>query len=85
MPKPWVLNPAQLLEEELAALGCGATEWRWALSVLHSRCFLEGPAATHMVAPGIDMANHSASPNASVRCALQSAADMGASDTLMAH
>ena len=48
---------------------CSTPElWARCHSLLHSRCFVEGPAAAHQIAPGIDMANHSFSPNATVRC-----------------
>ena len=57
----------QELEEDLERLGCSRQAFDWAVSVLHSRCFIEGPNSRHMTVPGIDMANHSFSPNASVR------------------
>jgi hypothetical protein len=38
----------------------------WALSVVHSRSFIQ--ASTHLVVPGIDMANHTHDPSAQVRC-----------------
>lgn len=57
----------QELQEELAQLGCGREDFDWAVAVLHSRCFVEGPNKTHMVVPGVDMANHSFTPNAAVR------------------
>lgn len=58
----------QELKEDLELVGCGRKEFDWAVSVLHSRCFIEGPNSTHMTVPGVDMANHSFTPNASVRC-----------------
>lgn len=57
----------QELEEDLERLGCSRQDFDWAVSLLHSRCFIEGPNSRHMTVPGIDMANHSFSPNASVR------------------
>lgn len=57
----------QELQEELTQLGCGREDFDWAVAVLHSRCFVEGPNRTHMVVPGVDMANHSFTPNAAVR------------------
>lgn len=57
----------QELQEELAQLGCDREDFDWAVAVLHSRCFVEGPNGTHMVVPGVDMANHSFTPNAAVR------------------
>lgn len=48
-------------------MGYGWEDLRWALSVLHSRCFTVGLPAVHLTAPGIDMVNHTATPNASVR------------------
>ena len=48
---------------------CGRAVWQRCNSLLHSRCFVEGPTAVHQIAPGIDMANHSFTPNATVRCA----------------
>lgn len=57
----------QELQEELAQLGCGREDFDWAVAVLHSRCFVEGPNRTHMVVPGVDMANHAFMPNAAVR------------------
>lgn len=58
----------QELQEELAQLGCGREDFDWAVAVPHSRCFVEGPNRIHMVVPGVDMANHSFTPNAAVRC-----------------
>ena len=57
----------QELQEELAQLGYDRKDFDWAVAVLHSRCFVEGPNRTHMVVPGVDMANHSFMPNAAVR------------------
>ena len=48
-------------------MGFGWPELQWALSVLHSRCFTVGSPAGHLTAPGIDMANHTFTPNATVR------------------
>jgi len=49
-------------------VGCNRQDFDWAVSVLHSRCFIQGPQSIHMTVPGVDMANHSFSPNATVRC-----------------
>ena len=57
----------QVLQDDLELLSCGQKDFDWAVSVLHSRCFIEGPASTHMTVPGVDMANHSFTPSASVR------------------
>lgn len=57
----------QECEEDLTDMGCSKQDFDWAVSVLHSRCFIEGPAAVHMSVPGVDMANHSFTPNATVR------------------
>jgi len=51
-------------------VGCNRQDFDWAVSVLHSRCFIHGPQSIHMTVPGVDMANHSFSPNAAVRCRL---------------
>lgn len=51
-------------------VGCNRKDFDWAVSVLHSRCFIQGPQSIHMTVPGVDMANHSFSPNATVRCTL---------------
>ena len=48
-------------------MGYGWPELQWALSVLHSRCFTVGNPVVHLTSPGIDMANHSVNPNATVR------------------
>ena len=59
-------------EAELAELGYSWEGLRWAMSVLHSRCFtLGGPAGApvHLTVPGVDMANHTFQANATVRCA----------------
>ena len=61
------VTDGQELKEDLELVGCGRKEFDWAVSVLHSRCFIEGPNSTHMTVPGVDMANHSFTPNASVR------------------
>jgi len=60
----------QELEEDLEVVGCNRQDFDWAVSVLHSRCFIHGPQSIHMTVPGVDMANHSFSPNATVRCRL---------------
>ncbi|KAL3138967.1 hypothetical protein ABBQ32_005776 [Trebouxia sp. C0010 RCD-2024] len=56
------------LQEDLGRLGYGRQDFDWAVAVLHSRCFVFGRSSTHMVVPGVDMANHSFTPNAAVRC-----------------
>ncbi len=57
--------------EELDKMGYMWADLQWALSVLHSRCFTvgftAGSPAVHLTAPGIDMVNHTFTPNASVR------------------
>ena len=58
----------QELHEELEQLGYGRQDFDWAVAVLHSRCCVYGRSSTHMVVPGVDMANHSFTPNAAVRC-----------------
>ena len=50
-------------------MGYQWSDLQWALSVLHSRCFTRGSPALHLTAPGIDMANHTFTPNATVRYA----------------
>ena len=62
-------DPPQL--QEYGEGTCSEDLWRRCHSLLHSRCFVEGPSAVHQVAPGIDMANHSSTPNAMVRCVSQ--------------
>ena len=57
----------QELQEDLGQLGYGRQDFDWAVAVLHSRCFVYGRSSTHMVVPGVDMANHSFTPNAAVR------------------
>ena len=72
----------QELQEELAQLGYGREDFDWAVAVLHSRCFVEGLNRIHMVAPGIDMTNHSFTPNAAVRSeSFQIVADLAGGDT----
>ncbi len=65
-----VWDDVQELEEDLEVVGCNRQDFDWAVSVLHSRCFIQGPQSIHMTVPGVDMANHSFSPNATVRCPL---------------
>ncbi|EIE20058.1 hypothetical protein COCSUDRAFT_57780 [Coccomyxa subellipsoidea C-169] len=48
-------------------MGCGWEDVQWAMSVLHSRCFLVGSPPVHTSVPGVDMANHSFEPSAAVR------------------
>lgn len=38
----------------------------WTLSLVHSRSFAQ--AGRHVWVPGIDMANHTLAPNATIRC-----------------
>ena len=59
---------AQALQAPLAAVGSDEQRWLWALSVAHSRSFLLGSAAAHLIVPSIGMANHSAEPNAAMWC-----------------
>jgi hypothetical protein len=58
-------------------MGCGWEDVKWALSVLHSRCFTVGSPAVHLTVPGIDMANHSFQPNAIVRSVSEGSARLG--------
>ncbi|DBB02689.1 TPA: hypothetical protein ACH3X3_011645 [Trebouxia sp. C0006] len=67
----------QELEEDLEVVGCNRQDFDWAVSVLHSRCFIHGPQSIHMTVPGVDMANHSFSPNAAVRCVYSPEASQG--------
>ncbi len=46
--------------------GVGRADWIWAWSMVHSRSFRDGNHH-HLVVPGVDLANHSFSPSASVR------------------
>mmetsp|Transcript_10299 Transcript_10299/g.29398 ORF Transcript_10299/g.29398 Transcript_10299/m.29398 type:complete len:493 (+) Transcript_10299:214-1692(+) len=55
------------LEGEIQSLGFSEEDYSWAVSVLHSRCFCIQPGDLHVAVPGIDMANHSFTPNAGVR------------------
>lgn len=45
--------------------------------MLQSRCFFEATAGRHMAVPGVDMANHSYQPNATVRLVHSPAACQG--------
>jgi len=56
----------EVLQEELQAMGCSYQDFLAAVQVLHSRCFFQPETSCHMAVPGIDMANHSATPNAQV-------------------
>jgi hypothetical protein len=51
----------------LQGMGYGWEDVQWAMSVLHSRCFLVGSPPVHTSVPGVDMANHSFDPSAAVR------------------
>lgn len=48
----------------------------WALSLVHSRSFVQ--AGRHVWVPGIDMANHTLEPNATIRCLQSPGASQGA-------
>lgn len=54
--------------ETLEQMSCSWEDVRWAMSVLHSRCFLVGSPPVRTIVPGVDMANHSFEPSAAVRC-----------------
>jgi hypothetical protein len=45
--------------------------------VLHSRCFFDPGSQRHLAVPGVDMCNHSFTPNASVRVLNSPAACQG--------
>ncbi|BDA45282.1 hypothetical protein COCOBI_07-0690 [Coccomyxa sp. Obi] len=53
--------------ERLEQMGCSWEDVQWAMSVLHSRCFLVGSPPVRTIVPGVDMANHSFEPSAAVR------------------
>ena len=63
----------QVLEEELHDLEANEGDFLQALSTVHSRVFIratesaDGANLDYVIAPGIDMANHSFWPNASVQ------------------
>ena len=60
----------QALKADLAHMGASSADLIWATSLAHSRSFAvggPGDVVTHIIAPGIDLANHSWTPNASVR------------------
>ena len=44
-------------------------KFRWAVSMAHSRAFVTNVNGrlTHIIVPGVDMANHCPEPSASVR------------------
>jgi hypothetical protein len=71
MQNPHCLLHVQFERDCLERMGCGWADVRWAMSVLHSRCFIVAHpttvAAVHLTVPGIDMANHSFQPSATVR------------------
>ncbi|DBA83723.1 TPA: hypothetical protein ACH3X1_006258 [Trebouxia sp. C0004] len=67
----------QELEKDLEVVGCNRQDFDWAVSVLHSRCFIQGPQSIHMTVPGVDLANHSFSFNATVRCVYSPEATQG--------
>ena len=48
----------------------------WALSLVHSRSFVQ--AGRHVWVPGIDMANHTLEPSATIRCLQSPGASQGA-------
>ena len=57
----------QTERERLEKMRCSWEDMQWAMSVLHSRCFLVGSPPVHTIVPGVDMANHSSEPSAAVR------------------
>ena len=60
----------QVLAEDLDAMGACEADLVWAVSLAHSRSFAvpdSNESVTHVIAPGIDMANHSPEPTAWVR------------------
>ncbi|KAG2439439.1 hypothetical protein HXX76_004795 [Chlamydomonas incerta] len=57
----------EVVRPELDAIGCGWEDFLWAVQVFHSRCFFEPTSGRHMTVPGVDMANHTATPSAGVR------------------
>jgi hypothetical protein len=66
------LREAALMRGALAAAraaappGAEASRVAWALSLVHSRSFLDGPHQ-HLWVPGIDLCNHARAPSAAVR------------------
>ena len=63
---------AQALAATLDAMGASESDLAWAVGLVHSRSFvLSTPngGVSHVVAPGLDMANHSFEPTAFIRCA----------------
>jgi hypothetical protein len=57
-----VHDPGCLLQEHTSYT---PDQLAWALSMVHSRSFLQG--ATHFLVPGVDFCNHSFLPSATVR------------------
>ena len=69
-PRAKLQGMTQVLAEELVDMGASEADLIWAVSLAHSRSFaVPGPggSTTHIIAPGIDMANHSPEPTAWVR------------------
>lgn len=62
---------------ELEAIGSGWADFLWAVQVFTSRCFFEPTSGRHMCVPGVDMANHSLAPSATVRIQHSPAACQG--------
>eukprot|EP00873_Tetraselmis_striata_P020181 jgi/Tetstr1/440445/TSEL_028778.t1 len=61
------LDGYEAVAATVEAMGLRPEDYDWAVSVLHSRCFVLQPSGLHITVPGIDMANHSFEPNAGVR------------------
>ena len=62
----------QALQSELKDLGATRDDLVWAINLAHSRSFAVGispGSVEHIIAPGLDFANHSMDANAFVRCA----------------
>lgn len=55
------------LKGELVDLGVSWEIFRWATCIFTSRCFFETSLGCHLAVPGVDMANHSFQPTASVQ------------------
>ena len=51
----------------LISAGITWPEFLWAVQVFTSRCFFEPSVGGHLAVPGVDMANHSFAPTASVQ------------------
>jgi len=60
----------QALQEELAGLNATKSDFMWAAGLAHSRSFAtpaQDDTVAHVLAPGVDMCNHSSMPTAQVR------------------